>query len=359
MLALMLAASLLSLLAPPARAQQAQEETPDADCPGPAKGNFQGGRSYAQTFTAENNGGLTRVQLDIMLNSEGQDFVVEIRAVDDSGAPTGTVLASAEVNDVPATRFDPRTITANFDPGATVLAGQQYALAITDTSNQSFAVPIHDDNPCPGGNLFTDQNATGSFGSQGGMDLIFATFVKVSPIMQFEIADFVMGKEGDNAATIQVVRQDGSDGEVEVDYATSDGTASAGSYYTAASDTLTFGPGETRKSFPIQVANDATDEEDEKENLTLSNPQGGVTLGAQSEATLTIPDDDEPPTISVGERDAQGGQLRYQERLLPRYPLAGERQDRHVRLRDGRRHGQGRLRLHREERHAHLRAGRD
>ena len=60
---------------------------------------------------------------------------------------------------------------------------------------------------------------------------------------------------------------------VKIDYATSDGTATAGSDYTATSGTLTFWPGETTKTISVPVLNDAHDDDPEKMTLTLSNPR--------------------------------------------------------------------------------------
>ena len=62
-------------------------------------------------------------------------------------------------------------------------------------------------------------------------------------------------------------------GPVKVDYATSDGTAIAGSDYRATSGTLTFWPGETTKTVAVPVLADAHDEGPERMTLTLSNPR--------------------------------------------------------------------------------------
>jgi hypothetical protein len=77
---------------------------------------------------------------------------------------------------------------------------------------------------------------------------------------------------------------------VSVQFATSDGTAQAGPDYVAAAGQLVFGPGETQKTFQITVKGDALLEADETVTLTLSNPQGGATLGTPSTAVLTIVD---------------------------------------------------------------------
>ena len=93
--------------------------------------------------------------------------------------------------------------------------------------------------------------------------------------------------------TITVTRSGGSlGGPVTVDYATSDGTATAGSDYTAVNGTLTFGPGEAGKSFTVPVTSDSTHEGDETFQVTLSNAGGGASIGSPAGATVTITDDD-------------------------------------------------------------------
>lgn len=100
--------------------------------------------------------------------------------------------------------------------------------------------------------------------------------------------------EGGGTATITVSRTGGSDTAVSVDYATSNGTATAGSDYTTESGTLSWSDGDSAdKSFTVTVTDDASYELDETINLTLSNVSG-ATLGTSS-ATLTITDNDAVP----------------------------------------------------------------
>ena len=77
-------------------------------------------------------------------------------------------------------------------------------------------------------------------------------------------------------------------GDVTVDYATSDGTATAGADYTAASGTLTFAAGETEKTVSVALLHDGSAENDETVTLTLTNPSG-ATVG-DGEATGTVAD---------------------------------------------------------------------
>ena len=82
-------------------------------------------------------------------------------------------------------------------------------------------------------------------------------------------------------------------GTVTVDYATSDGTATAGADYTAASGTLTFAPGETAKTVNVPVLDDAHDDGGETLTLTLSNASGARIR--DGEATGTIENSDAIP----------------------------------------------------------------
>ena len=77
-----------------------------------------------------------------------------------------------------------------------------------------------------------------------------------------------------------------SDATVTVDYATSDGTATAGEDYTAALGTLTFYAGELARTIQVAALTDRAEEGDETFTVSLSNPSG-ATL-ADGEATGTV-----------------------------------------------------------------------
>ena len=105
-------------------------------------------------------------------------------------------------------------------------------------------------------------------------------------------------------------------GSVTVDYATADGTATAGEDYTARSGTLIFAPGRTRKTVSVAVLDDAIDEGEEILTLTLSDASGA--LIADDTATGTIENSDPIPqawlarfgrTVASQAVDAIGGRL--------------------------------------------------
>ena len=80
-----------------------------------------------------------------------------------------------------------------------------------------------------------------------------------------------------------------------MNYATANGTATAGLDFTATTGTLSFGVGETSKTIVVPILPDAVDELPETFTVTLSDPIGGATLGAISAATVTITDVDTTP----------------------------------------------------------------
>ena len=84
---------------------------------------------------------------------------------------------------------------------------------------------------------------------------------------------------------------------VSVAYATANGTAAAGSDYTATSGTLNFPSGVTQLPISVPLINDTLDEDDETFSVTLSNA-GGALLGSLLHVA-TIADEDPPPTMAI------------------------------------------------------------
>jgi len=108
----------------------------------------------------------------------------------------------------------------------------------------------------------------------------------------------IIGEAG-GSITLTVTRGPGQTGDVTVDYATADGTATAGLDYVADSGTLAFADGQTSQTIVITILDDALIEGDENFFVNLSNVTGGVTLGPSIRSTVTIADDDDPPSPGV------------------------------------------------------------
>src|SRR5262249_21102082 len=88
--------------------------------------------------------------------------------------------------------------------------------------------------------------------------------------------------ENSGSITITVTRTGGSDGSVSVTYTAGGGTAISGVNYQPASGVLTFGDGQTSKTFTIAVLDDGQVTSNRTLNMTLATPTGGATLGTPS-----------------------------------------------------------------------------
>jgi chitinase len=106
------------------------------------------------------------------------------------------------------------------------------------------------------------------------------------------------GNAGTTQAVFTVTRSSGA-GQASVRYATADGssTAAAGDYQ-AVSGTLTFSPGETRKTVAVPVAGDRLGESDESFVLNLTSPTGTGIADGQGRAHVR---DDEPRVHATGQ----------------------------------------------------------
>ena len=90
-----------------------------------------------------------------------------------------------------------------------------------------------------------------------------------------------------SSAVITVVRTGGTDGTIQINYATTNGTAVSPTNYTATSGTLTFGPGVSSKTFTVPTATGTSADIDRTVNLQLSSVTGGATINLTN-AVLTI-----------------------------------------------------------------------
>ena len=125
---------------------------------------------------------------------------------------------------------------------------------------------------------------------------------------KFSIAD-ASATEGDSGSvnmTFTVTLSGSGSSSYTVDYASSDGTATAGTDYTAVSGTLTFAAGTTSQTFAVSVTGDTVNEANETLTVTLSNASAGTSIATAS-ATGTITDNDTPsfsidsPSVTEGD----------------------------------------------------------
>ena len=117
-----------------------------------------------------------------------------------------------------------------------------------------------------------------------------AACVRAASTLQFSTTTYTVAENAGTAA-LMVQRTGDSNLAVTVDYASTNGTATAGLDYTDVAGTLTFDPGETNRIITVPILNDGLKEPSKTFRVILSNPTNQV-LGAQKVATVTILDND-------------------------------------------------------------------
>ena len=163
--------------------------------------------------------------------------------------------------------------------------------------------------------------------------------------------------EGTAHAAITVQRVGGDDGAASVHYATSNGSAVAGSDYAATSGNLSWADHDGgNKTFAVPIINDSTPEGNESVNLALSNATGAA-LASPSTATLTIVDNDTAGpagtlSFTAAEQSVAEGAGSATAAVQR---TGGTNGAVSVGLRRQRRLGHRRRRLHPRRRHRHLR----
>ena len=140
---------------------------------------------------------------------------------------------------------------------------------------------------------------------------------------------------GDGLMRFAVTLSPASGRTVTVNYATADGTATAGADYTAMSDALTFLAGDTERTVAVPIADDQDPEEDETFSVTLTLDQPSRATLSDAAATGTIEDDRRPvgarTDIAAGQRrrhDVPGvrfGHLSLRSYVHRRYDPSGRR----------------------------------
>ena len=174
--------------------------------------------------------------------------------------------------------------------------------------------------------------ATGAVCTEDGRTFTTALATRIQGPPGLAVADAEV-HEGPGAVLAFAVTLDrAASAAVRVDYATSDGTAQAGSDYTAATGNLTFAPGETAKTVSVAVLDDSHDEGSETLTLRLSNPSGAYL--ADGVATGTIENTDAMPqawiarfgrTVADQVLDAVDARLRASRTAGMSVSVAGQR----------------------------------
>ncbi|HEV7747791.1 MAG TPA: Calx-beta domain-containing protein [Pyrinomonadaceae bacterium] len=103
---------------------------------------------------------------------------------------------------------------------------------------------------------------------------------------------------GSATAGFTVSLSNASSQTITVNYATADGTATAGNEYVAASGTLTFTPGQLTQPISVTVNGDSVNENSVAFNVNLTTPANATIADSQGVGTIT---DDDAPVLATEE----------------------------------------------------------
>jgi hypothetical protein len=135
-----------------------------------------------------------------------------------------------------------------------------------------------------------------SYGVSGSPDQVVVTVENLLPTLSINDVTVI---ENGGIANFTVSLSSPSSFPVTVHYTTADGTATAGTDYTAISGTLTFAPGETTKTIIVPIVDDLIYEGDETFYLYLDTPTNATISDDQGMGTIV--DNDELPTLSIND----------------------------------------------------------
>ncbi len=236
-------------------------------------------------------------------NGEPSSGTQEDPPAEDPPVETPAVLLTASFANMPAdhngsTFTFELTFSEDVDAGyarirdhALTVTGGSIASAsrITQGSNQGCNVEV---DPTGNGSVTitlpetTDCDASGAICTDDGRKLSHPTSATVTGPPAISVSDAAAQEVEEAVLVFTVTLSHASSRTVTVDYATSDGTAQAGSDYTAASATLTFNAGETSQTVQVTVLTDSDDESHETLTLTLSNPSQATLDDATGTGTI-------------------------------------------------------------------------
>ncbi len=202
--------------------------------------------------------------------------------VDLSGAAAQPVTVDFATSDASATAaqdYIAQTGTLTFAPGQT---------------QGTISIALLDDNTDEADETLTLTLSNASRGSVGGDPAIGTIRDDDAP----PVVTLIARVASEASALSATVRLDApSSSTVTVDFATQDGTATAGLDYVAQTGTLTFAPGDTLATFELQTIEDRLKEPTETVEVLFSNPVG-ATL-APGSVVLSLEDDDGPLVVTV------------------------------------------------------------
>ena len=225
----------------------------------------------ADATVAEGNSGTTNAVFNVRLStSSAQVVTVGFSTADGTALAGSDYLATNGVLSFPAGSTN-QTITVRVVGDLFNEPNETFFVNLTSSTNA----------------LISDGQGMGTINNDDPLPALFIDDVAV-----------VEGDAGTTAATFNVRLSPASGRTVTVNFATADGTASAGSDYLPANGTLSFAPGTTTQTVVVAILGDVLNEANESFTVNLSAPINATLSDGQ--ATGTINNDDPLPALSIG-----------------------------------------------------------
>jgi Ca2+-binding RTX toxin-like protein len=236
--------------------------------------------SVTDITQAEGNSGKLNLQFTLTLSAPAGRPVTVNYSTADGGADGAGIAAATAGSDYTATSGTvtfavgerSKTVSVAVIPDALVEANEAFSLFLSKPVNCTLG------DPQAVGILTNDDQVLVS--------------VKSATVKE--------GQTGATNAIVTVSLSAAANQAVTVDYSTLNGTAEAGSDFTASNGSLTFKVGETSKTVIIPVTADTTVESTETFQVQLANPVNAALAPRASLATVTITNDDFP-SLSIAD----------------------------------------------------------
>ena len=155
---------------------------------------------------------------------------------------------------------------------------QHFDIVVKPSGNDAVTFSLHSPLPACG--------ETGSVCTEAGRMVEGPVSATVLGPVAISVADATVREEEGATLVFAVTLDRERETDVTVDYATGNGTATAGEDYVAQSGDLTFAAGETAKTVEVEVLDDLHDEGTETMTLTLSNPSGARIADATATGSI-------------------------------------------------------------------------
>jgi hypothetical protein len=240
--------------------------------------------------------------LGTILNDDGTTISIDDVTVTEGNAGTVNAVFTLDLSDPSATSVsvDYATADGTATAGSDYVAGSGTVVFPPGTLTQTVTVVVNGDVlDEPDETFFVNlSNAQGAtiFDSQG-----LGTIADDDPAASLAINDVtvVEGNAGSVNAVFTVTLSSPSGQAVAVDFATQDGTATAGADYVAQAGTLTFPPGTTTRQVAVAVLGDLLAEPDETFFVNLSAPVNATIADGQGLGTIL--NDDAVPSLAIND----------------------------------------------------------